>query len=242
MPRYKLFIEYDGTNYCGWQKQPEDATVEGEIERALSQILQEPIDIIGQGRTDSGVHAEAQIAHVDLPKKVVPKKLLAAFLGTLPRDIAVWKIEEAGADFHARFDGKARRYRYQIITRPSPLYDRFAERVLANLDVEAMQQCAEMILGTHDFESFTYSSPEQTSATCEILHSQFTIEEPLVIYRIKANRFVRHLVRRLVGTMIQVGLGKRSIDYFADLIEHPDTEKSGHGASAKGLILEGVEY
>lgn len=242
MPRYKLFIEYDGTNYCGWQKQPDDTTVEGEIERAFSQVLQKPIDIIGQGRTDSGVHAEAQVAHVDLPKKMVPDKLLAAFLGTLPRDIAVWKIEEAAADFHARFDGKARQYRYQIITRPSPLYDRFAERVLADLDMEVMQHCAEMIKGIHDFESFTFSSPEQLSTTCEVLSSQFTVEDQLIIYRIKANRFVRHLVRRLVGTMIQVGLGKRSVDYFTDLIEQPNTEKSGHGAPAKGLILEKVEY
>lgn len=242
MPRYKLFIEYDGTNYCGWQKQPEDRTVEGEIERALSQLFQKPVDIIGQGRTDSGVHAEAQVAHVDLPKKIVPDELLSAFLGTLPRDIAVWKIEEAAADFHARFGGKSRQYRYQIITRPSPLYERFAERVFTELNLEAMKQCAEMIKGIHDFESFTYSTPEQKSATCEILYSQFTVEDPLIIYRIKANRFVRHLVRRLVGTMIQVGLGKRSVDYFTDLLEYPNTEKSGHGASAKGLILEKVEY
>ncbi|MDZ7715643.1 MAG: tRNA pseudouridine(38-40) synthase TruA [Balneolaceae bacterium] len=242
MPRYKILIEYDGTNYSGWQKQPNANTVEEEIEKGLAQILRQPIDIIGQGRTDAGVHAEGQVAHFDFDKPLKKEKLLFGLLGVLPKDIAVWDMEEVPEEFHARFYGKTRQYRYQIITRPSPIHDRYAEMVLGDLDTDAMAKCAAMILGTHNFESFTYSSEEQPSTDCEVFVSEFQFDDPLIRYRIKANRFVRHMVRRLVGTMVQVGLGKRSVEHFADLLNNPSKDKSGHGASAKGLILENVEY
>ncbi|MDZ7692761.1 MAG: tRNA pseudouridine synthase A [Balneolaceae bacterium] len=121
MPRYKLLIEYDGTNFFGWQRQPEGRTVEREIEQALSQILTTPIDIIGQGRTDSGVHAEAQVAHFDYEQDLDSQKLPYALLGVLPRDVSVYKLERVYDDFHARFDAKSRRYRFQVITRSSPM-------------------------------------------------------------------------------------------------------------------------
>lgn len=242
MPRYKLYIEYDGSSYSGWQKQPNGSTVEEEIEKALSQRFQQPLDIIGQGRTDAGVHARGQVAHVDLPVAEKPEHLLNAFLGLLPRDIAVWKIENVAEDFHARFDAKSRSYQYRIVTRPSPLSERFAERVFEPLDWEAMKQCANLLLGTHSFESFTYSSPEQPSTECTISASEFEFDFPLITYHITANRFVRHMVRRLIGTMLQVAKGKRTISYFADLLHAPDSNKNGHGAPAKGLILQSVEY
>jgi len=242
MPRYKIFIGYEGTRYSGWQKQPNANTIEEEIEQALTQILQYPVNIIGQGRTDSGVHAERQIAHFDFTETLDKDSFLYAMVGVLPRDIAVWDIKEVSPGFHARFDGKARQYRYQIITRPSPLLDSYAERVFKELDTEAMAECADMITGKHCFESFTKSSAEQPDTECEVYISEFKFEEPLITYRIKANRFVRYMVRRLVGTMIQVGLGKKKVDYFTDLLRKPSNEKSGYGASAKGLILEKVEY
>lgn len=242
MPRYKILIEYDGTDYSGWQKQPNANTVEEEIEKALEQILRQPIDIIGQGRTDAGVHAEGQVAHFDFDEPIEKDRLLFGLLGVLPKDIAVWDMEEVSEEFHARFYGKARQYRYQVITRPSPMYDTFAERVMGDLDTGAMAACAEMILGTHNFESFTYSSDEQPSTDCEVLVSGFKFDDPLITYHIKANRFVRHMVRRLVGTMIQVGRGKQTVDDFTDLLNNPSKDKSAYGASAKGLILEKVVY
>lgn len=242
MPRYKIFIEYDGTDYSGWQKQPNACTIEEEIEHALSQILREPVDITGQGRTDAGVHAEAQVAHFDFPEALNKNKLLFGLLGILPRDIAVWDMQEVAPGFHARFDGKARQYRYQIVTRPSPLWNKYAEMVLGKLDTISMQECAEMILGVHNFESFTYSSEEQPGTDCEIFLSEFEFGDPLITYRIKANRFVRHMVRRIIGTMLQVGQGKMTKQQFADLLHNPGKNKNGHGASAKGLILEKVEY
>lgn len=242
MPRYKLLIEYDGTRYSGWQKQPNANTVEEEIEKALSRILQSPIDIIGQGRTDAGVHAEGQAAHFDYPEDLDKHRILFAMLGVLPGDIAVWEMKETDPDFHARFDGISRRYRYQVISRPSPLHNRYAEMILRDLNMDAMKRCAEILLGRHDFESFTYSSDEQPSTTCEVSASDFEFGDPLITYHIEANRFVRHMVRRLIGTMLQVGQGKMTVEDFSDLLHKPSKNKSGHGASAKGLILEKVRY
>lgn len=242
MPRYKIFIEYDGTSYSGWQKQPHSKTIEEEIEKALAQILRRPVNIIGQGRTDAGVHAEGQVAHFDFPEQLEKMTLLFALVGVLPRDIAVWDMEEVDSEFHARFDGKARQYRYQIINRPSPLRSNFSEMVLGEFDQAGMSECAGMILGTHNFESFTYSTEEQPGTDCTVSISEFTFGDPLIRYRIKANRFIRHMVRRLVGTMLLVGQGKKTADEFADLLHKPGKNKSGHGSSAKGLILEKVEY
>ncbi|MDR8390818.1 tRNA pseudouridine(38-40) synthase TruA [Aliifodinibius sp. S!AR15-10] len=242
MPRYKILVEYDGTDYYGWQRQPEGPTVEGEIEDALSTILREPIDIKGQGRTDSGVHAEAQVAHFDYPGELDSHRITYALLGVLPKDISVYSLEQVRDDFHARFDAKSRRYRFQIVTRPSPLLHRQAQMVLNELDLEAMLACAESILGIHDFESFTKSGPEQERTKCDIMFSEFEVRQHMIIYHIQANRFLRHLVRRLVGTMIQVGKGRKSVDEFLDILKNPTDKEGGHGAQAKGLILEKVGY
>lgn len=242
MPRYKIFIEYNGSAYCGWQKQPNSDTVEEEIERALHRFLGRPVNIIGQGRTDSGVHAEGQIAHFDFPEKLDSHQMLSAFLGVLPFDISVWKIEEVPADFHARFHAKWRCYRYQMALRPMPLWRSTSEMILGNLNTDAMHRCAEETLGSHHFDSFTKSDNEALNSVCEVRRSEFSQNDSLLIYHIEANRFVRHMVRRLVGTMIQVGRGKRTVDEFVGMIHQPDENKNAHGAAAKGLILEGVGY
>jgi tRNA pseudouridine38-40 synthase len=242
MPRYKIFIEYDGSSYCGWQKQPNAATVEEEIEKALGQVLRQPVDIIGQGRTDSGVHAEGQVAHFDFPEKLNSYQMLSAFLGVLPRDISVWKIEEVASDFHARFHAKWRRYRYQIALRPKPLWRSTSEMVFGYLSINAMNECAGKILGSHHFDSFTKPDNETRDSVCEVKLSEFSQSDGLFIYHIEANRFVRHMVRRLVGTMIQVGQGKRTVDDFAEMLYEPQEGKNAHGAAAKGLILEKVVY
>lgn len=242
MARYKISIEFDGTRYSGWQKQPNSNTVEEEIESALSRILTQPVDVIGQGRTDSGVHAEEQVAHFDFPDKLDSEKILYALLGVLPHDIAVWDIQQVPDDFHARFDAIARRYRYQIIRRPAPLLRGVSEMVLDDLDLDAMYYCAQKVKGTHNFDSFTKPDNENPDSVCDVLHSTLTEDEYLLCYHIEANRFVRHMVRRLVGTMIEVGKGKRSVENFADMLDKPSKEKNGHGAAAHGLILEKVTY
>lgn len=242
MPRYKISIEFEGSRYSGWQKQPNSNTVEEEIESGLSRILSRPVDVIGQGRTDSGVHAEEQVAHFDYPDELEPDKILYALLGVLPHDIAVWDIQQVSTDFHARFDATARCYRYQILRRPAPLLRSVSEMVLDNLDLDAMHHCAQKIKGTHNFDSFTKPDNENPDSVCEVMHSSFTENEYLLTYHIEANRFVRHMVRRLVGTMVEVGKGKRSVKEFESMIDKPSKQKNGHGAAAQGLILEKVTY
>ncbi|SMO85325.1 tRNA pseudouridine(38-40) synthase TruA [Fodinibius sediminis] len=242
MPRYKLLIEYAGTAYKGWQKQPNAPTVEGEIEAAFARILQQPVDVIGQGRTDSGVHAEEQIAHVDYAEELDLYRLQYALNGILPDDIAIWRMEKVDDEFHARFDALYRRYRYQISRRPHPLRRETSTLVMQELDMQAMDYCAALIKGTHHFDSFTKPDNQNPSAQCRVTLSEFRQEGPLLTYHIQANRFVRHLVRRLVGTMLQVGRGKREAAEFEDMLLKPSKDKNGFGAAARGLILDKVGY
>lgn len=242
MPRYKLLIEYAGTAYSGWQRQPNAQTVEEKIEAALTRVLGQPVDVIGQGRTDSGVHAEGQAAHFDFPEALDARRLLYALLGILPDDIAVWDMQAVSPGFHARFDASFRQYRYQVARRPRPLMRDTSILILQDLDTEAMNRCAELVKGTHNFDSFTKPDNQNPNSECMVTRSEFEEKDQLLIYRIRANRFVRHLVRRLMGTMIEVGKGKRTAAAFEDMIRRPSKAKNGHGAPAKGLILERVGY
>ncbi|HLR33684.1 MAG TPA: tRNA pseudouridine synthase A, partial [Fodinibius sp.] len=173
MPRYKLSIEYLGTAYSGWQKQPNARTVEGEIEAALSQVLGQRVDVVGQGRTDSGVHAEGQTAHCVFPEELDTDQLLYALLGVLPKDIAVWDMQRVSDDFHARFDAVYRRYCYQIIRRPHPLMKQTSVLVLQDLDIKAMKYCANAIKGRHNFDSFTKPDNQDPNSECEVTLSEF---------------------------------------------------------------------
>jgi tRNA pseudouridine38-40 synthase len=242
MPRYKLLVEYDGTDYHGWQRQPNANTVEEELEKGITRILGEPVDIKGQGRTDSGVHAEAQAAHFDSEQPIDRSGFLYAMPGVLPRDISVWDLQQVQDDFHARFDAKSRQYRYQMITRPSPLADRFAKRVSRDLNPDVMNKCAEMIADTHDFRNFCKISDQRESTVCNVEHSVFMREGHRLTYRIRANRFKHHMVRRLVGTMLQAGLGKMPLSHFRKMLDEPENEHRSHGIAAKGLVLEQVRY
>jgi len=242
MPRYKILIEYEGTRYNGWQKQPKGITVQGEIEAALSRILGRELAIYGQGRTDSGVHALGQVAHFDTDKMLDIPKIKYALLGVLPKDIAVWNLMEVDNSFHARFDAKSRRYRYQIVTRPRPMMRNFAARVLKPVELEVMTECAAAIKGEYDFESFTKSSEEQPNGRCLVTRSDFEVSDSLITYHIEANRFLRRMVRRLIGSILQVGQGKWEKNKFLDLLHNPSKIKGGHAAPARGLILEKVIY
>ncbi len=242
MPRYKLWVEYEGTNYHGWQIQPDQPTIQGELEKAFQQISREEVRVHGQGRTDQGVHAFEQIAHVDLKEEVDIPRFQYGINGVLPADIAVWRMEVSADDFHARFDATARQYAYFYTRRYHPLYRRTTEKVLQDVDINLLNQCAEWVAGRHDFESFTKTSDEQPSAVCDVALSEWKEVEEFLVYRIRANRFVRHLVRRLVGTMMRVATGRREVGEFKQMLEQPDPGEGGYTASPKGLILEKVNY
>lgn len=242
MPRYKLLIEYDGTHYSGWQRQPKASTVEQAIEEGLSRILRQEIDIIGQGRTDSGVHAEGQVAHFDAPELLEEGRILYALLGVLSRDITVHGLERVEDDFHARFDAVSRQYRYQVITQPRALHRHWTHRVLGDFDMDALRTCAEMIVGKHDFARFAKQTDDLPHTFCEVTESKVWQEGALVCYRIRANRFLHNMVRRLVGSMLNVATGRENMEYFSDMLKNPDAAEGGHTAPAQGLILEKVFY
>lgn len=243
MNRWKLTFEYDGTHFRGWQRQPEGRTVEGVVEEAFSTLYQMDIDIIGQGRTDAGVHAIGQTAHVDLPERYDASRIQHAMRGLLPDDLALLKAEPAGPDFHSRFDAYSRCYRYQVSQREMPLNRHMVWTSGIPLKMQRLQKCADMILGSHNFINFCIPPEEKHATTvCTIYKSKWAEERGIYTYQIEGNRFLRHMVRRLVGTMVNVSGGSMSAGAFKELLTGAPVAKKGHAAPAKGLILEKVLY
>lgn len=242
MARFKLTIEFDGTHFSGWQIQPDARTVEQTLEDAFSQVLQQDVDLIGQGRTDSGVHARGQTAHVDLPDDADYEKLVYAVNGIIGDEIYINAIEKVEDDFHARFDALSREYVYTISRIPNPLERNYLWVIKSNPDLEVMNECAAMLSGEFDFAGFSKFNPDNYTTLCEIHLSEFEDFGNKIQYRIRANRFLRNMVRRLVGTMVKVGEGKLSASDFRFLLENPKAEIQTYTAPSKGLILEKVLY
>lgn len=243
MNRYKLTIEYDGTGFSGWQIQPDSETVEEIIEKAFSQILQEPVDIVGQGRTDAGVHATGQTAHVDLPAETDIKKLIHGVNGLVGREIQIHDAVAVPDDFHARFDADSRQYRYTILRDYSPLKRNYGWWPRYELDIGLMETCAELLHGQHDFNGFSKFNEDNYTTICTVYESAVvTISDDEIIYRIRANRFLRNMVRRIIGTMTEVAAGRMEPEHFERILKYPDSAIPTFTAPASGLILEKVFY
>jgi tRNA pseudouridine38-40 synthase len=243
MNRYKLIFEYDGTDFNGWQKQPSGRTVEGEIEKAFGQLFQLDVDIIGQGRTDAGVHAKAQVAHVDLPPIFTQDKIVHAMKGILPADIALFSVCIVNNDFHSRFDAVGRRYQYKVSLRKSPLNRRYSWELSGRPDIHLLQKMAAQITGTHDFVNFCVPSDDEFQTTiCTISESRWEVEGERLSYFIEGNRFLRHMVRRLTGSMIHVATGRTDREEFNILLKGKERKVKAFSAPARGLILSSVQY
>lgn len=241
--RYKLTFEYDGTNFNGWQKQPEGRTVQGVIEEALSTFYQQHIEIVGQGRTDAGVHARGQVAHADLPSVYNIHRINRAMSGLFPKDVALINVEKVNDNFHARFHAKSRTYQYRVLEKKSPLRRNYFWFIFKPVSFELLDKCAEMILGEHDFINFCipHDTSEMTTI-CTIYQSFWKKEDDSLIYQIEGNRFLRHLVRRLVGAMVQVADGTLQTHDFQQLLFAQPTDRKAHAAPPKGLCLMNVNY
>lgn len=241
--RYKLTFEYDGTDFNGWQKQPGARTVQGVIEKALSTFYQEEITITGQGRTDAGVHAKAQVAHADLPSTYDINRILRAMNGLLPKDVALQKATKVDNDFHARFYAKSRCYQYNVIERLSPLMRNYSWSLFKPISFSRLHECADMVIGEHDFINFCIPPEESEMTTiCTIHQSMWEKQDDVLTYHIEGNRFLRHLVRRLVGAMVQVADGTLQVSDFQLLLSGGKTDRKAHAAPAKGLTLLKVKY
>jgi len=243
MKRYKLTFEFEGTDFKGWQRQPDVRTVEGVIEEAFSKFYQKEINIIGQGRTDAGVHALSQTAHADLPDCYSILKIEQAMRGLLPRDVVLKEMIEVDEDFHARFNAVKRAYQYQVSTKPVALHRQLVWSYFFEPNIELLHECADKVQGEHDFVNFCIPNDEEFGTTiCSITKSKWREENGLLLYEIKGNRFLRHMVRRLVGGMIQVSAGKLNLNEFDRLLTGQEVRQKAFSAPASGLILTGVQY
>ncbi len=247
MQRYKLTIEYDGTAYCGFQKQSDIATksIEEVLENAIFKMTQESVKIFASGRTDAGVHALGQVVHFDLQKLFEPYKIIDGLNHYLREEnVAILKCEWVNQNFHARFDSKQRSYRYKIINRRTFLTidKNHAWHVAQNLDLEAMKKAAEFLIGQHDFSSFRDAECQASSAIRTL--DKITIKKINHEIQIEffAKSFLHHMVRNIVGTLVFVGLGKFSITQVKEILEAKDRTKSGPNAPSCGLYFLGVEY
>jgi tRNA pseudouridine38-40 synthase len=240
----KLTIEYDGTNYHGWQIQPNGQTIQAVLENALSVFFAEPIRITGSGRTDAGVHAFGQIANFHTGKPFDRHRLLRGLNALTPRDITIKDAEAVADFFDARRDGCARVYHYQILNRPtpSPFYWNRAWHLHAPLDIEAMRAAIPCLLGEHDFSSFRAAGCEAEHPVRNVYETSIERSGELVVYTIEATAFLRHMVRNIVGTLVEVGHGIRTPESFAELLASRDRNRAGVTAPAHGLFLMEVKY
>ena len=242
MRNVRLLLEYDGTNFVGWQSQREGRSVQGEIESALCTILQEPVSVIGAGRTDAGVHARGQVANFRTNSPLSVDEIRGGLNGVLPEDVAVLECGEVPIDFHSRYSAKVRSYSYRILLVPSALLRNYSWCLRYRLDVDVMQRASEMVIGKRSFESFCKAGSDVDHYECVVSHSHWTKNGPELVYEIRADRFLYGMVRALVGTMVDVGRGYRSLDDFSDIIQKKDRREAGMSAPARGLVLESVTY
>ena len=244
MKTFKLVIEYDGSDYHGWQRQDGDATIQEELEKALEIMTRQKIAIAGSGRTDAGVHALGQTASFRCDTRLSAEVFLRGLNSLLPEDIVIRECMPASDDFHARFSVKQKTYQYRILNRPiaSALLRRYVWHVKKKLDISAMQQAGEFLLGSHDFKSFQGQGSDVKDTIRRILFLEISRESDRIYLDITGNGFLRFMVRNIVGTLVEVGMGKITPAVFNEILLSKDRNRAGMTAPAQGLFLMKVDY
>jgi tRNA pseudouridine38-40 synthase len=243
-------MAFDGTAYCGWQIQPNEKTVQQVMEHALTTILRQEISVTGAGRTDTGVHASYYMAHFDVedPSLISPdldpvgQNFMFKLNRFLPPDVVVYKIFTVAPDMHARFSATFRTYQYHI-SAIKPLYNRnYSHHVYGPLDLDALDACCAMLLETEDFTSFAKLHSDVKTNLCKVMQASWKKMVQGYLFEIKADRFLRNMVRSLTGTLLDVGQGKLSVQEFEDIVHARDRSKAGQSAPARGLFLVDIGY
>ena len=244
MSRYFVTFSYDGTRYHGWQIQPNGVSVQEKLQEALSTLLREPIVVTGAGRTDAGVHARMMVAHFDWEGAVIDGQQLAYKLNRLlPYDIAVSKVEPVSEEMHARFSAKSRMYRYYIHTVKAPFQRAYSCEIHYPLDFAKMNEAAKILTTYEDFGAFCKSGADVKTTFCDVTKAEWVQTSPTSWYfEIRANRFLRNMVRAVVGTLIEVGRGRLSIDDFKKVIEGKQRSDAGESMPGNALFLEDIVY
>ncbi|WP_046758300.1 tRNA pseudouridine(38-40) synthase TruA [Kordia jejudonensis] len=240
--RYFIELSYNGENYHGWQNQPNAISVQEVLEKALSTLLRKEISIVGAGRTDAGVHAKQMFAHFDVGTAINTTELIFKLNSFLPKDIAIQDIHSVKEDAHARFDATARTYEYWIVTEKNPFHNQSAHLVYKNLDVNLMNKAANELFNYEDFKCFSKTHTDVKTYLCTIEKAVWEQRNELFVFTIKADRFLRNMVRAIVGTLIEVGLGKLTIDEFKQIIASRNRNNAGTSVPGKALYLTAVTY
>ena len=243
MHRYFIELSYNGTNYHGWQIQPNANTVQAELNAKFSTIVQEAVEVVGCGRTDTGVHARFYVAHIDLIDEIEDfSKICYKINSILPNDISIHRIFEVHADLHARFSAISRTYRYYVSTIKNPFLQNQAWMFQRSLNVDLMNEASNILLNQSDFAAFAKSHSDNATTLCNVTNAKWMNDAGLLIFEITANRFLRNMVRAIVGTIVDVGLGNITISDFIEIIESKNRSKAGFSVPACGLFLEEVSY
>lgn len=241
--RYFIEFSYKGTNYSGWQKQNNAISVQQKLDEALTLIVRETIESVGSSRTDTGVHAEQQYAHFDTKQPVKDCDILTYRLNSLlPFDIAVHRVFAVEDTAHSRFDATYRRYEYRIVKRKNPFLRNESHVFHKPLDIQLMNEAALLLFKYKNFESFSKLHTQVNNFLCEITEAEWFEKDGILIFSVKSNRFLRGMVRALVGTLLEVGTGKKTIADFEKIIQVQDRSKAGAQAPAEGLFLVEVGY
>ena len=239
---FVLEVEYDGTNYAGFQIQPNVKTIQGKLQKALENIYKQKITINGSGRTDTGVHARRQIFHFSPPRIIKNINLKLAINSQINRDIRIRKFGLANQDFHSRFSAVDRTYKYYISLKEDTFSRDYSWQINYNVDVKKIKKCAKIIKGEHDFTTFCNAKSETKHKLCIVKKSNWKTNNHLLIYTITANRFLHNMVRSLVGNMIKVGIGEKSVNNFRTILEDKKRYFDIYTAPPQGLFLEEINY
>ena len=263
MPTFKIILAYDGTQFVGWQRQASGTSIQGLLEDALSELDQRDVAVTGAGRTDAGVHALGQVAGFSLERAIAPDALVGAINARLPDAVRVLSAVEAPPTFHARFEAKTKIYRYRIWNADvmSPFERAYAWQVPGPLALEPMSAAARALEGRHDFAAFQAAGGETLTTTRVVFSSRIdaglksnatsparratsseACEGRLIVYEIAGSGFLRHMVRNIVGTLVEIGRGRRPVEWMSEVLASRDRARAGPTAPAEGLVLVGVEY
>ncbi len=241
--RYFIYLSYNGTNYHGWQVQPNGISVQEVLEKCFSAVLGENIAITGAGRTDTGVHAASMVAHFDVEKPIEdPTSLTGKLNNFLPKDIAIQKIVPVTPNAHARFDAISRTYEYRITQCKNPFLTQLAYQCTRSLDVDLMNKAAQILFNYTDFTSFSKLHTDVKTNNCKIMKAEWKKRDDMLVFTIQADRFLRNMVRAIVGTLLEVGKGNITIEQFCEIIEQKDRCSAGTSVPGHALFLVNVEY
>ncbi len=242
MKNYKLVIQYDGTNYCGWQSQLNGVSIQGVVQKAINTITRESVNLLGAGRTDAGVHALGQTANFRIEKELDLYRFKHSLNSSIPKDIAVTSIKEVDEEFHSRYDAIKRSYIYLISKGKSPFYDRYSWWYHGNINCSELNRLSESLLGVNNFTAFSRKASETENKICNVHEIRWKEWKDQIVFYVEADRYLHGMVRTMVGTLLNSFKLKKNIDYLYNIINKKERESAGEAVPAKGLFLFKVKY